>query len=320
MVVLGHFSNQYAAWSSMMRSISLLIYIFHMPLFIFLAGLFTKKWDQSRPFNWSRPIYFSLLGYILKILIYLVKVFYHQEAIFTPLGDTGIPWYMFAMAAFMILTWLLRKCNPWILMPIWIGAACLAGYADWINSFLNLSRIIVFFPFFYLGYVLDQSQVKAFTDKIWVRLVSPFILALAAWLCFSRIDRLFRYIRLFTGRNPYSTINVPFCGFADRLVFYMIGLVMGAALISLTPSSTIPLLNLSGKRSLQIYFWHRLVLYVLMFSGLVSWFNLSIHLPHWELWIPVFSVLLTFLLTPEIFGKPLDMLRKGVDKALARLS
>ena len=314
MVVMGHFVNQYAAWSAMMRSISLFIYSFHMPLFIFLAGLFTKKWDETRPFNWSRPLYFFLLGYILKILIYAVKIAYHKGDGFTPFADTGIPWYMFAMAAFMILSWLVRDCDPWILLPVWIAAACLAGYLDWINSVLSLSRIIVFFPFFYLGYVLDQQQVKSFTDRFPVRAAAPVVIGLTAWLCFTRINTLFPYIRLLTARNPYSTIHVAGIGFADRLLYYVISTIISMAFISMTPAAPIPMLHTTGSRTLQIYFWHRPILYILMFSGLVAQSFLSRHLSHWELWIPLFSVLLTFLLTPAFFGWPLDQLRRWVDR------
>ena len=55
---------------------------------------------------------------------------------------------MFAMAAFMLMTYLLRELPLWFVMPISIiDSACLAGYDTNIGSFLYLSRIIVFFLF-----------------------------------------------------------------------------------------------------------------------------------------------------------------------------
>lgn len=50
MVVIGHFVNQYAPISNTMKSLSLFIYSFHMPLFIFLSGLLQKKWGARHPF------------------------------------------------------------------------------------------------------------------------------------------------------------------------------------------------------------------------------------------------------------------------------
>lgn len=43
MVVIGHFVNQYAPISNTMKSLSLFIYSFHMPLFIFFVRIITKK-------------------------------------------------------------------------------------------------------------------------------------------------------------------------------------------------------------------------------------------------------------------------------------
>lgn len=61
MVVIGHFVNQYAPISNTMKSLSLFIYSFHMPLFIFLSGLLQKKWDARHPFRWDKPIYYDWL-------------------------------------------------------------------------------------------------------------------------------------------------------------------------------------------------------------------------------------------------------------------
>lgn len=118
-----------------------------MPLFIFLSGLLQKKWGARHPFRWDKPIYYIMIGYTLKFCIYGIKLLFHQEAVFQWFEDTGIPWYMFAMAAFMLMTYLLRELPLWFVMPISIMIACLAGYDTNIGSFLYLSRIIVFFLF-----------------------------------------------------------------------------------------------------------------------------------------------------------------------------
>ena len=103
-----------------------------------------------------------MIGYTLKFCIYGIKLLFHQEAVFQWFEDTGIPWYMFAMAAFMLMTYLLRELPLWFVMPISIMIACLAGYDTNIGSFLYLSRIIVFFPFYYVGYHLDVKKCRRF--------------------------------------------------------------------------------------------------------------------------------------------------------------
>ena len=141
MVVIGHFVNQYAPISNTMKSLSLFIYSFHMPLFIFLSGLLQKRWSQRCKFQWDKPLYYIMIGYALKVCIYGIKILFHQKAVFQWFEDTGIPWYMFAMAAFMVIAYLIKELPLWFVLPISILAACLAGYDENIGSFLYLSRI-----------------------------------------------------------------------------------------------------------------------------------------------------------------------------------
>ena len=43
LVVLGHFADYYTKDSLNMRRLFLFIYLFHMPAFIFISGLFSKN-------------------------------------------------------------------------------------------------------------------------------------------------------------------------------------------------------------------------------------------------------------------------------------
>ena len=144
-VVLGHFVNQYSD-SSFMRSMSIILYSYHMPLFIFVAGLLQKKWNPDHPFQWDKPVYYIILGYLLKIGIYTIKILFHQEAVFSLFTDTGIPWYMFAMAAYMVLAWLLRNRSYKIWLPLSVLLALLAGYVVEIGSFLYISCLLYTSP------------------------------------------------------------------------------------------------------------------------------------------------------------------------------
>ena len=118
MVVIGHFVNQYAPISNTMKSLSLFIYSFHMPLFIFLSGLLQKRWSQRCKFQWDKPLYYIMIGYALKVCIYGIKILFHQKAVFQWFEDTGIPWYMFAMAAFMVIAYLIKELPLWFVLPI----------------------------------------------------------------------------------------------------------------------------------------------------------------------------------------------------------
>ena len=310
MVVIGHFVNQYAPISDTMKGISLFIYSFHMPLFIFLSGLLQKRWGQRCLFHWDKPLYYIMIGYVLKVCIYGIKVMFHQEAVFQWFEDTGIPWYMFAMAAFMILAYLIREFPLWFVLPISILVACLAGYDENIGSFLYLSRILVFFPFYYTGYCLDWEKVQKALDKVWIKCLSAIFLVDMILYTLAKIEDTYSYIRLFTGRNAYALINVENCGAVHRLLFYVIAFLMGIAIISLTPNCKVPVMGTVGKKTLQIYFWHRLVLYVLTFSGMTD--KLIKEVPVGWMWIYLaIAFVLPFILAKDIFSLPLTLIKDG---------
>ena len=312
-VVLGHFVNQYSDYA-FMRSMSIIIYSYHMPLFIFTAGLLQKKWTKEHPFTWDKPVYYIILGYLLKILIYSIKLVFHQEAEFSFFADTGIPWYMFAMAAYMVIAYVIRKWSYKVCLPVSVILALLAGYVVEIGSFLYISRILVFFPFYYAGYLLDSGQVLRFTKRRWVQIVSVVVIAAGLLVSFLCIDHIFSIIRMFTGRNAYALIRVENCGFWHRLLCYAITVAVSIAIISLTPQRKLRLAGTVGKGTLQIYFWHRLILYIMMYSG----FSDAVREGCGRLWMPVYlliAVVLTFLLAWPPFGIPLRWLKHMQMKA-----
>lgn len=310
LVVVGHFANQFTSGDPMMKGISLYIYSFHMPLFIFTGGLFSRKWKPGQKFSWERPIYFILLGYLLKIAVFLTRYGFGKHPRFHPFSDTGIPWFMFGMAAFYILSYIVRKLDWRIVLPVSVTAACLAGYVDAIGSTFSLSRILVFFPFYYIGYLVTPEKMKEITDRHWLKWVSAAVLAAAVLFCVFYINDYYSYIRLFTARNPYSEINVAGCGALHRLACYVVSFIMSFAVIVLTPERENRLAGKIGARTLQIYFWHRLVLYAIIYSGFAK--QLSVMMPgsSWEFVYLGIAVLLTVALVPDFFGIPLRAVKK----------
>lgn len=88
------------------------------------------------------------------------------EIFFDLLGGDGVYWYMFAMAAFMVLCYLLRNSRPWAVLTTAMVTALAAGYDPSVGDEYELSRIVVFFPFYYCGYVLDPEKVADFVKVV----------------------------------------------------------------------------------------------------------------------------------------------------------
>ena len=68
LVVVGHFLEFYDTRSDIFKSLFVFIYSFHMPLFLFVSGLFTRE----KPVSVEKIIFYFILGYALKMLIYVV--------------------------------------------------------------------------------------------------------------------------------------------------------------------------------------------------------------------------------------------------------
>ena len=105
---------------SVMREPDDFIYSCYTHASLHLYGrAFAKTVEGRQPFRWDEPVYYIILGYLLKIAVYLMafKVSFGKNAVFSLTTDTGIPWYMFAMAAYMVLAYVLRDGNPKIWLP-----------------------------------------------------------------------------------------------------------------------------------------------------------------------------------------------------------
>lgn len=94
-----------------------------------------------------------MIGYALKVCIYGIKILFHQKAVFQWFEDTGIPWYMFAMAAFMVIAYLIKELPLWFVLPISILAACLAGYDE------NIEVSCIFQELLYFSHSIIQDIV-----------------------------------------------------------------------------------------------------------------------------------------------------------------
>ena len=85
-VVIGHFIAYITKSSHMMSGLFLFIYSFHMPFFIYLAGLFHSNHNIK-----NRCVSFIAIGFSMKILFALCRIVFLHKAFFPLLADPGVP-------------------------------------------------------------------------------------------------------------------------------------------------------------------------------------------------------------------------------------
>lgn len=248
LVVLGHFLFPFRN-HGLIKIISDIIYVFHMPAFIFIAGFFSKKvTDRSLS---QAKILFAYIIFNFLMMIYTVSLLDFRSTVLIPYYTY---WFLLAIWVWRILTPLISKLPESLLLAFVVSIV--VGFFTEIGNQLALSRIIGFFPYFLAGYLLHDLKVdfKAIDSKRHLfHYVAGSIIFLAALFLgvvlsvesdFSSRDLLFM---------PYSSPG----RIRERilLIISCISIVMPLAVI--IPSRVLPMLTKWGRNSLSIYVLHR---------------------------------------------------------------
>ncbi|MCQ2461626.1 MAG: acyltransferase family protein [Clostridia bacterium] len=307
LVVMGHFITQFTGSNEIMQSMFSIIYSVHMPLFIFVSGLFTRYKNGKLQVN--KIISYLILYVLLKLIIFIERVSFGHNSKFDLFSDAGIPWYMLAMAAWLCMTYCFRNVKPLPMMIVSVVSALLVGYANGIGDVLCLSRIIVFYPFFLLGYYLDANKIIEKTRKPWMKIVAVVLLLTLVVLAFTCRGALYSLRPVLVGRNSYAKFAVPSLGPVFRLGWYIVSTILSAAIVCLIPNKQNKL-SYIGAATLPIYFIHRPILYILMDVG----FGALVVNGLGPIWGPIVfllsAILLAFILSWPPFSKPFNKLMK----------
>lgn len=316
LVVLGHIlelylSNGTKSWG--IKRLRFFIYTFHMPLFLFISGMFSKKNIDNK--RYTNIFYYLVMYFVLKFISFISNSIIFKSYSFSLLETGGVPWYFFVLFAFSLITILVRKTNKIFVFMFSIILGCIIGYDGEIGDFLCLSRIIVFYPFFYLGYCLKSEKVIEFTSKKLVKIVSLLIIIAFAYIIYTKIKFLYEFSPLLSGRNPYDSLKdfANYGGIA-RLIQYIAVFILGFSIISVIPSGNkITCFATLGKRSIQTYVLHYPILNVLFFGV----FNPNVYLRqilpmHPKLLIIPIAFLITVICSLKIFEKPFKIIKDCV--------
>lgn len=306
LVVLGHLIGGYYPDTPVFGPIYLIIYTFHMPAFIFVSGLFSKKAVNGDKFPTKRVFAFIMLYFMTRVVnTFPNMLLFHREIKFDIFSIESMPWYMLAMAIWYAITWAIKNIDVKYVLTVSIILACFAGYMKGDVDFLAVLRVITFFPFFYCGYILDPEKIESFTAKKPVRIFSALYLAAFSVGCFVKFNFAIKFYPLIVGRQKYSALEYSDYGYILRFLYYIGVGLMVLAVISLCPRKEFKITKY-GKLTLQIYAFHRTIVYMLDSAGVLD--MIQGIFPGWELIIVVLAVLITAVLCLKIFTIPIDFI------------
>ena len=312
LVVAGHFIDQNTASSPIFRGLFLFIYIFHMPAFFFLSGLFdSRRTPGAKRLN--KAAYYLSLYLVLKIVIALVQWAFTHRFSFTLLSEVGIPWFCLVLGAYTLLTGLLDKAkvNLTVVLVISVLTACFAGLDKSLGDTLCLSRIVIFYPFYLFGAVMDRDKLLNVLNRKALRICGLLLLAAVLALCLLKTPQLYSLRQLFTGRNPFRD-SVRAYGPLLRLGCYAASAAVGFSFMLIVPQRSLGFITAFGQRTMQVYFWHRPVLYVMVYLHLND-SVLSLGVAGKALWL-LMAAALTLILSLSIFGFPTKQLQQWLQR------
>lgn len=299
-VVIGHilkFGATDAAREA--RGLAVFIYSFHMPLFIFLSGLFLKRERITTKSTALHVTYYLALYVVAKLLRKMVPLMMGEPVIIDWLTEGGLPWFMVALAAYYLLAWALQWCNFALVGIIAVVGALYAGNVSTIGDYLCLSRIIVFFPFFWLGHALDPKEVTRHFALEGPKVAGVAIILFAGYVCYHHANALFGYRDLFLGRSCYAASPIVGCSWVNRFCAYVASLAMSYAILAVMPQGHIPLVSTFGTRTLQVYLLHYEVIELLLIYGVLDSI-MSIGKQGWWLLIPLAVLIAVVLSIPKL--------------------
>lgn len=319
-VVLGHFSSVVLEKSAAIDTVFLYTLSFHMPLFIFISGLFTKSY-QDKPLNGNKIFGLLTICLLYKLLLLLVNIYYENETISVSVfSDISAPWYLFVLVIFMGITYLVRNIRPAYVLGFAIVLSLISGYDAEIGRHMSLSRIIVFFPYFYAGYILEPEKVAKALDKLWLKIIAIIGLIAVAVYAYLSSSAILYYRGLGTGLASYRAIEVlvnngETVGMTQRLITYVVAVIMSIFIISLIPNIRIPFISDMGTRTLQVYVLHRPILLIMQYEGTLPWIRNHVSNSHWDFYWLLTGVVLTLLLSFKFIEIPFKKLMDNKMKA-----
>lgn len=322
-VVFGHLLELHLGLK-MNKFIYTFIYLFHMPVFIFITGYFAQ-------FDGKKLLKNMLYPYLLFQVLYLlyVNLFLQQKSSNTLLIPYWIMWYMLALSVWSAALYFFKDMNAKKSIYSILGAficALLAGNCQQIGRYLSLSRIIVFFPFFLSGYIYRKYQKvfvewiikkeqerairlsknktklhKADSSKIGFVIA---LLALLAIICFCWINCDIVNRNWLYEATSYDKSN--YC-YGFRILHIITAYIMLLVLYQLIPNRRICMLSKIGTSTLQIYLLHG---FIIKFIDKYEFIELlkQLDTPVETIIILLIAIIITIVLSGNIIKRILNIL------------
>ena len=322
LVVLGHLLARTSPWESPILGAPMyFIYMFHMPAFVFLAGITAK----SNKLAERVLTYFVLLATVLPLMWGWMWIF-GLNPDYDFLRPFWYTWFLLSMAWWMITVPFIERF-PRTMLVASLVVGLFGGLLPILDTELSAARTMAFWPFFVIGKLYGKQIIGwAGSLAIWQKLgLSVAALAAVGYFYLDQVDHNWLYGSL---NFAHFGVSVPE-GVGLRLIVDLGAVLLTLALLTWL-SNTNDTLATIGKHSLAVYILHgfvvrglqpvlddsRTVLHdavvllicvalAVVWTGVLSWGPFERALRWWS------STVTGLLLKPFPFLRPEDSDRRG---------
>ena len=271
-VVFGHCLGHYLKQINVVGVYNF-VYFFHMPLFVFLSGYFTKKSSLRCKKFW--------VGEFRLFETYLIFDFFHRlssilDGTFVIRDLIEPSWSLWYLISLIYWRFLIQVMSS--LFSNWKHMLAIAFLLSLTSGFvtiaygLSFQRTFSFLPFFVIGYIVSQNNL---IDRI--RAVNHFLPA-AICLVFLIVCILFVDVDIHTivwGAFPYCESGYAVqVAFLYRVCYYLIGLLLTFSIINVFNFNN-SFFAIEGRKTIIYYVYHTLLL--LGAFALIEYFQIPVN-------------------------------------------
>ncbi len=289
LVVLGHFANLHRLLP-IMGGLNNVIYSFHMPLFIYISGYFSRNVVQPRRTGIDKILFIYVVFEVLNFLFTkFTSLGYGSSNLFEP---TYQNWYILGIFFWRLLAPCFNFYPRKITIIGVIALSIIIGFYKDFNTFLALYRIIYFMPFFVLGYYSDnffsfkqkfQKYTLIFTPLLILALSAIYILSVYIPNCNSFLSDAYTPIY---GYNIYDQNKI------HVFLIRMFGL-FSSSIISFLVLFIIPeyktIFSHLGGRTMNVFLLHMFLVFPV--NALFNELKLN------NLMVFIFSIITSIIIT-----------------------
>lgn len=260
LVVIGHTIEPLIDSHSNIKLLYVVIYSFHMPLFVFISGYFSKDINnEEKLFSKITNIFVPYVIFQLLYSLFNIYVLKAENFKITLVYPYWITWYLLSLFIWNLILPYFCKVKYSIIISLLISILC--GYDTNIGYYLSLSRTITFFPYFLMGYFTEKHHITIIRQCIAKKYAVLTLLAIFPLLYL--INNRINY-KWFYGSLSYSQLNSSvYPNYIIDITLYILAIIISICILALVPNKKFFFTHL-GSRSMTVYVFHGFIIKLLL--------------------------------------------------------